>query len=325
MASPWLLPGSAHPQAHLTWDEVADRLRVSPSRVTAWRYRGLPGTTGIDGFALANWVAAHALDEAPALARRWRMFLAHFRPFVNGNDTSRRIRVRRHHALVIEPPGPVTWSLPRCAEAPGQVVMEDHLEGLTPAGAHHRGVAGAVVRGAAVLDRAPLRLPQPDLVPLVEAVVADFTYGYRHHLPGEVLGERQDGTCLDLALAVGSRLSERGRPWRLVSGVIARTALANPHFWLEVEIPGGGWAPVDPSLPALARTFASLAGDDWRAWARAFTGGRDPGVVILCRGEAPVPVPGGATVGSTIGEAVTGGHNAWLCLDWVCGDCSWSF
>ena len=104
MASHWLLPGSAHPQAHLTWDEVAERLRVSPSRVTAWRDRGLPGTTGIDGFALANWVAAHALDEAPALARRWRMFLAHFRPFVNGNDTSHRIRVRRHHALVIEPP-----------------------------------------------------------------------------------------------------------------------------------------------------------------------------------------------------------------------------
>ncbi len=325
MASPWREPGPLHPNGHLTWDEAADRLGVKASVIARWRDRGLPGTTGIDTFDLVNWAALHALHEVPALARRWRMFLAHFRPFVQGGQPARRIEAVRHQSLMGVTEGSVHWSLPRCAEAPGQHVLEDHIDGLEPVGAHHRGWAGPRVSGRAVLERQPIVSPLPDLIPLVEELVAGFTYGYRHHRPGEDLGERREGTCGDLSLALGARLSERGRPWRLVSGVVATSVLANPHFWIEVELPGGGWATIDPSLPALARMFADLAGDDWRQWARAYTGGRDTGVVILCRGESPLPVPGGASAGSTIGEALIDGQNAWPCLDWVCGECSWTF
>ena len=109
----------------------------------------------------------------------------------------------------------------------------------------------------------------------------------------------------------------------MVSGVVARTSIANPHFWLEVEDVGGGWIPVDPALPALARRFGQ--GDEWRAWVRAWTGGRDPGCVTLARGDIGVSVPGGATLGSAIGEVVIDGRNAWACLDWVCGVCTWGF
>ena len=136
---------------------------------------------------------------------------------------------------------------------------------------------------------------------------------------------------VDLALALGERVAARGRPWRLCSGVVAHTALANPHFWIEIETVGGGWVALDPSLPLIARTFAALGvSEDWRAWVRAYCGGCDARRIILCRGEAPVRgIPGGATLGSTIGEVVVetpqGQANAWPCLDWVCGECRWEF
>lgn len=326
MPDGWWWPEDQHPNGHLTWAEAAARLDVDAERLSRWRERGLPGDdTGIATFDLVAWSALHALDEVPAMARRWRMFLAWFRPFMHGEDHPRTIRAQRIHALVRDPQQPVTWALPRAAQGGGQTVVEDHLEGLTPVGAHHWGIAGPVVRGHLEVHRTPVRHALPDLVPVVEDLVADFRYGYRQHVPGEALGQRREGTCLDLALALGDRLTDRGRVWRPVSGVIARTALANPHFWVEVEVPGGTWAPVDPTLPVLARSFGAAYGDDWRDWVRACTGGCPPGIVILARGECPVAAPGGASVGSIGGEAVAGGLNAWPCLDWVCGDCRWTF
>jgi hypothetical protein len=103
--------------------------------------------------------------------------------------------------------------------------------------------------------------------------------------------------------------------------------VANPHFWLEVAGPRGAWLPVDPSLGAIARCYGRR---DWRTWVRVWCGGCDARRVTLAVGEHPVrKLPGGATLGSAIGEALVDGpagpRNAWPCLDWVLGDCGWSF
>jgi hypothetical protein len=117
------------------------------------------------------------------------------------------------------------------------------------------------------------------------------------------------------------------RPWRLVAGLVANTAIANPHFWVEAEVAGGRWAPLDPSLPAIVR----MVGGDWRAAARAWTGALDARRVTLGVVGAGLPgIPGGGSIGSAIGEAVATGadgvaRSAWACLDWVCGDCEAEF
>ena len=123
-------------------------------------------------------------------------------------------------------------------------------------------------------------------------------------------------------MALASLLSDRQRPWRLVTGIVAQSTIANPHFWLETEITGGEWVPLDPSLPAIVR----MVGGDWQTAAAAWTGGLDARrVTIGTVGQGITTIPGGSTVGSLIGEAVADNKNAWACLDWVCGDCEATF
>ena len=318
-----LLPGAAHPHPRRAPADLAAWLGVPPGRVARWIDEGLPAPGGtLDAFQAVNWLNGR-IGEAPVLASRWRRFLRWFQPFVDGRDRAvRRTVVRRHRLFLPRDHLPVSWWLPRLEGERWDVPVE--------AGPTHVRLASDAASAQAEVACAPASDHQADLLPLVEEVVADFAYGYRHHRPDDEYHGRTEGSCLDLAFALGDRLTEAGRPWRLCSGVIAHTALANPHFWLEVETAGGGWATVDPSLPAIARTFAALGGTDWRAWARAYTGGRDARRIVLLRGEAPVRgIPGGATLGSLIGEAVVeteqGQANAWPCIDWVCGECRWEF
>ena len=123
-------------------------------------------------------------------------------------------------------------------------------------------------------------------------------------------------------MALASLLEERGRPWRLLSGVVADSRIANPHFWIETETTDGRWAPLDPTLPAIVR----MVGGDWRAASRAWSGVCDARRVTLgVVGAGRAEIPGGASVGSLMGEVVVDGRNAWPCLDWVCGDCESEF
>jgi hypothetical protein len=319
-----LLPGAAHPHPRRTPEELAAWLGVTSVRVAAWVTDGLPAPGGlIDGFEAVNWLN-HRLAEVPILAARWRRYLRWFAPFVAGRDRPARRSLTRHHRLYLPPScGAVRWWLPALPGEQWTVPVQQQ--------GSHVLLLVAAASATAVIDCQPSTQPQPELVPLVEELVAEFTYGYRHHRPDDVYHGRLSGSCLDLALALGERVAARGRPWRLCSGVVAHTALANPHFWIEVEIEGGAWAPLDPSLPLIARTFAAVgAVDPWREWVRAYTGGCDARRITLCRGEAPVRgILGGATLGSTIGEVIVetkqGQANAWPCLDWVCGECRWEF
>lgn len=322
-----LLPGAAHPHPRRAPADLATWLGVPAGRVARWIDEGLPAAGGtLDAFQVVNWLNGRTSD-VPVLAARWRRFLRWFQPFVDGRDRAMRRKVVRRHRLFLPRNLPaqdltVSWWLPRLAGERWDVPVE---EGVT-----HVRLASPSASAEVEVACMPVTEHQPDLLPLVEEVVVGFTYGYRHHRPDDEYHGRTEGSCLDLAFALGDRLTEVGRPWRLCSGVIAHTALANPHFWLEVETPDRGWATVDPSLPAIARTFAALGGADWREWARAYTGGRDARRIVLQRGDAPVRgIPGGATLGSHIGEAIVeteqGQANAWPCIDWVCGECRWEF
>ncbi len=286
----------------------------------AWIAAGLPAPGGlIDAFQASNWLTDR-LDQAPVLRARWRRYLRWFQPFVAGTDKPVARQVVRHHRLFLPQPAQViSWWLPRLTGERWDVPI-----GSTSA--THVLLHSAQASASATVGCTPVYNPQPDLVPLVEDVIANFTYGYRHHRPHDEYHGRVSGSCIDLAFALGDHLTSIGRPWRLCVGVVAHTALANPHFWLEVETAGGGWAAVDPTLPAIARAFASLHDSDWRLWVRAYTGGCDARRITLLRGDSPVTgIPAGATVGSLIGEAVVDGRNAWPCIDWVCGECRWEF
>lgn len=317
-----LLPGASHPHPHRSPDDLADWLGVDATRVRGWVAAGMPSTpTGIDAFAAVNWLSDR-LDEAPVLRARWQRFLGWFAPFVAGEDRAATRQVSRSHRLFLpHEPSTIRWWLPRIDQAIDESWSVPVAETST-----HVKIYGIEADGYATVKLRPERRAAPDLVPLVEEVVDGFTYGYRHHRPDDDYHGRTTGSCLDLTFALGERLTAIGRPWRLCSGVIAHTALANPHFWLEVETAAGVWITVDPSLPALAKRFAALHRTDWRTWARAYTGGCDARRITLCRGEAPLrDIPGGSTIGSTIGEAVVDGENAWSCIDWVCGECRWEF
>jgi hypothetical protein len=322
MLQQMLQPGAEHPHPLRPAGELAAWLGVEPARVDAWISAGLPSTPeGIDAFAAVNWLSDR-LDEAPILRARWQRFLGWFAPFVAGEDRAASRYVTRSQRLFLpHEPQSIRWWIPRLQDAVNeewsvpQAVTKTHVK-----------VYSAEAEACATVKIRPERRAAADLLPLVEEVIDGFTYGYRHHRPNDDYHGRMSGSCLDLTFAVGQRLTDIGRPWRLCSGVIAHTALANPHFWLEVEATGGVWIPVDPTLPALAKRFATLHRTDWRTWARAYTGGCDARRVTLCRGEAPLrDIPGGSTIGSTIGEAVVDDKNAWSCIDWVCGECRWEF
>ena len=333
----FLDPGAAHPEPPLGHDEGAERFGVTLQTMQRWLDAGLPTLSDgtLDPFVVGDWVADHRLAEAPVLARRWRGFLAWFVPHALGQDSVRHLEVQRRHRLFL-PPGlssEVLWYLPRLTSWRGQRVERDEIPGAESTSTHHCLVGASTVSGTATVVVSPVQGLTEDLLPVVEELIGDFRYTYRRHQPREEISPEQrfaGGSCADLTLALGERLSDMGRPWRLVSGVIAGSTVANPHFWMEVAGPEGVWLPVDPTIPCLARRFPvlleQLGGGDWRNWVRAWTGSLDARRVTLLRGESPVArLPGGSTGGSLIGEAVVDGKNAWNCLDWVCGPCSWEF
>lgn len=347
----FLLPGHAHPHGPCRPAELARFVHVNIEQVLRWVALGLPTLPDgrIDPFAASNWLSAGHLDECPALARRWRTYLVWFAPFVAGQDRARRVRWTRTHRLYLpEAPTRLTWWLPAPGTALGQQVLAvrppvagtlvtaddglfHRLEGMpTDATPTARGEADLALTPSAIL--APGDDDQRILAPLVEDVAGTFRYEYRHHRPddwalGVPLSLRTDGSCLDCALALAARLDGISRSWRLVAGLVANTAIANPHFWIEAECAGGRWAPLDPSLPAIVR----MVGGDWRAAARAWTGALDARRVTLgVVGSGLSGIPGGSSVGSSMGEAVVvdgagTARSAWSCLDWVCGDCEAEF
>ncbi|MBA3683645.1 MAG: hypothetical protein H0W72_00130 [Planctomycetes bacterium] len=337
---PFLLPGIADPNRPAPMEVVAERFAVDARRMRAWVDDGLPLVDGlIDPFAATNWVTWHRLADCPVLARAWRGYLVVFAGFLGGEVAPRRVRWHRTHRLHLPVQARrIDRFLPRPLATPWQrVLADDGLGGRgLPAGAHWlvRSDRGEeTLNGCVDLELRPRRtLSQgsPEhtvLLAEVEGLVADFRYEYRHHTGGEMArasDSRRSGSCLDCARELARRFAARGRPARLVAGVIAHDAFANPHFWLEVETTVGP-VPVDPSLPAIAR----MLGADWREVASLYTGGCDNRRVALA--SQPVAhVPGGPTIGSLIGEAVIedlGGDrwNAWSCLDWVCGDCEQAF
>ena len=344
MAGARLAPGDAHPNPPLAPDDLAERFHVLPDEIRRWLDAGLPSLADgrVDPFACANWLSWGRLDRCPALGRRWRGYLLRFASFVAGTAQPVRRRWRRTHRLTLPcEVDRVVWWLPTSASDAWQTVavaQAPMAEGVTA-----RAVDGGwrldlvaptrmpIARGDEIVSRTIRRGLVPGdaehrlLLPLVEDVAAGFTYAYRHHAAGETVAgvDRASGSCLDCALALGARLDAAGRPWRVVGGIVADSALANPHFWIEAET-SVGWQPLDPSLPAIAR----MLGADWRAFARAYTGGLDAARVAFAA-LGPLGLPAGPTVASLIGEAMVEiagvEHDAWACLDWVGGDCEAEF
>jgi hypothetical protein len=347
-------PGAAHPLPALPQGALARFLRVTPAAVARWLAAGLPATADgrIDPFAATNWLSAGRLAECPAMARRWQRYLAWFKPFLAGADRARRLRWRRRHRLYLPAPAAdLVWFLPAPAHHAGQRLVHDG--GLAAVGFEAQPVAGGVVlRGsapAAPLAQGELELElrprqllgsgsaeHRELSALMIEVVGGFTYAYRHHRPWEYplahlggpLEPRTQGSCIDCACALGAALSARGRPWRLRGGLVASSAIANPHAWIEAETTQG-WVPLDPALPAIVRMLGPGWGD-WREYARAWCGGADARRVEIAITGCAIDVPGGPTLGGGGGEAAVRRQdgswaNAYPCIDWVCGDCEAGF
>lgn len=325
-----LLPGAAHPNRPLSRAALARRHGLDRGTLDAWIAAGLPTQADglIDPFAACNWITWNRLPACPALARAWRGYLLIFAGFLGGDYAERRVRWHRSHALYLPAEArQVEWWIPRPAQRPWQVVLDEEPLGKPDERGHwlvRRQPCAALPTVGSSVDLRLIPRPTVAVAELAEAVidlVGEFRYEYRHHRTGETLEHAAlAGSCFDCVRELSRRLTTAGRANRVVSGIIVHDAFANPHFWLEVEVAGGGWLPVDPSLPAIAR----MLGADWRAVARAYAGGCDARRVQF----APQPIaelPGGATVGSLIGEALVDGANAWACLDWVCGDCSAEF
>lgn len=345
---PLLEPGDRHPWGPLAPVAAAEVLRVPESTLISWCGAGLPRRADgrFDVLDLINWVTWNRLSDCPVLARRWRTFATWFAG-VEGMKR-RTLRWRRHHRLFL--PAPVdhlSWWIPAPASLPGQrIERESRLDarGCTAArsGAYWR-LEGAPLDttveavGETVLALMPTVLLPPDagehrlLAGLVEAVAEDFRYEYRFHAAyeapvGQPVPSRWTGSCLDAALTLGALCDRIGRRWRLMGGIVAHTAIANPHFWVECFGEAGLWIPVDPTIPAVWR----MLGRDWRAIIPRVVGVRDSSrIILICGGEGIAGIPGGPTCRSIVGEAlatVAGVvHNAIPCLDWACADCQAEF
>lgn len=349
-----LHPGARHPYAPMPLSMLARFVHVPVTEVARWIAEGLPQTADgrVDPFVCSNWLCQGRLDRCPTLARRWRTYLLFFAPFLAGQDRVRRTTWTRTQRLYLpERPQRLDWWLARAIGRDEQQVESETAPELAGATTTAAGrwwhVAGAPVDAEPqVVATTQVRLtPRQVLVPdsaehqqfvrVMEEVVGSFRYEYRHHHLGEyrsafvggVVDEpRQAGSCLDCAMSLGAAVGRLGRPWRVVAGMVADSRIANPHFWIEVDT-AAGWAPLDPTLPAIVR----MVGGDWRAAVRAWTGACDARRVTFgvvgegVASEGVVDIPGGTTSGSLMGEAVADGSNAWPCLDWVCGDCESEF
>ena len=356
VAGQLLWPGARHPYAPMSVRSLAGFLHVAVADVQQWIQLGLPQNTDglIDLFACSNWLCWGHLDLCPTLARRWRTYLLFFAPFLAGEDRPRQVTWKRTQRLYLpdstENSRQLKWWLARALPNATQQIKRDvqpTLSGCTTSSDDHwwclQGTVNEmepIISMESEVRLSPIQVlgydsaEQRELAALVEQVAADFRYEYRHHQPWEYrqalsshtltgqLIPRWVGSCLDCALALGARLNERSRPWRLKAGMVADSRIANPHFWLEAQTLSGQWAPLDPTLPAIVR----MVGGDWRAAARAWSGACDARRVTLGTVGAGLPeIPGGASVGSLMGEAVVDKINAWPCLDWVCGDCEADF
>ncbi len=341
-----------HPHPPLPAEDLADRLGVRTEDVLDWIHEGLPQRDGlIDPFAASNWLCLGRLHRCPVLARRWQSYLRWFEPHVHAADRPRRYRVQQNHQLFL--PGAVqdlTWYVPRLVatslQPQARLREGSPTWGRQPSescesGPYWRaqwsGTVDGVVRMGAEWDVQVV--PQPvevfperaELVGIVRTLVADFRYEYRHHRPHDdrtpihTSLDGLSGSCLDCALELARRMRERGRAVRVCTGVIACSAISNPHFWLRVDT-SIGWVVVDPSLPAIARMLKA----DWEGMVEAYVGGCDARRITIAEIDTPVPgIPGGASLGSRLGEVIATRDgrraNAWPCLDWVCGECSWTF
>jgi len=344
-----LLPGARHPYAPMSAATLARFVHVPLAEVGHWLAEGLPQTADglVDPFDCSNWLCAGRLDRCPTLARRWRTYLLFFAPFLAGQDRVRRLTwTRRQRLYLPQRPTRLTWWLARATATDAQQIEREDAPALpgavttalerwwridgAPADSEPQLVATTQVRISPRQVLAPDSADHQQLARMQEAIVGAFRYEYRHHQPGEyraaftggvVDRPRQVGSCLDIAMAVGAELTRLSRPWRVVAGVVADSRIANPHFWIEADTTAG-WAPLDPTLPAIVR----MVGGDWRAAVRAWTGACDARRITLgVVGEGVADLPGGSTAGSLMGEAIADGINAWPCLDWVCGDCEAEF
>lgn len=336
--------------------ELAKRLGVTAKDVARWIEAGMPAAANkrIEPFAAFNWLCWGHLEECAVLARRWDTYLSSFQRFMDGTEQPRRCNYQRIHRLYFgEHPGRVEWFLPQIQRDARQVDVHEgpflYLVGGEKIAAQRRGPWAVLdippaagkhpvieATGAATLRLLPRRRVDPThpewkvLHKFVDDLAGTFRYEYRHHPAWRPLSKdaltTMSGSCLDCALILGDQLEQAGRKWRLRTGIIARNAVANPHFWVEADSTLG-WIPLDPSVPAIAR----MLGREWRAYAEAFTGGIDEARIQLVGDEAAAKdAPGGATVDSAIGEVAVigaGGQkaNAWTCIDWVCGDCQAEF
>lgn len=315
----FLEPGDDHPNAPCAPGELAARLRVSQGDIAGWIADGCPAQPDgrLDPYAVSNWLSWGRLDRCPVLARRWSAWLRWF------TTTGRpcRIVVRRAQSCLLPVERPLRWLVPEPGDAPGQQVLARQWD------------EGEPVAGCRLLERAPdrehrwtaedeLALEAQAAEPrdravfegLLRELAASFTYAYRRHRPGEAV--TTTGTCLDLARLCGEELTRLGRPWRLVSGVVAHRGLANAHFWVEADDGPAGWIPLDPTIPAVAR----MLGTDWGAVVPMAVGRHDARRIRV----AAAPGPVGDDLGGIGGRLDAGGDEGLYCTDWAIGDCGWS-
>ena len=349
MVLPLLRPGSAHPHPLVSPAEMAGRLSVSMEQMSAWLKRGLPlaGSADalIDPFAACNWITEHALSECRVLARRWQRYVAYFRPFVEGSETSAQITWQRDESLVLPPDvraEAVRWWLPKPQSSAWQHVDEDVLDASSDSSSsewHYLSVNTEVQGSLSGSGTVQVHLPAPvnrwqgagyELVRKHMAeLTLTFRYEYRHHELTDQRDEpRMQGTCLDCSLELRRRLLAAGMPVQVVAGVVAHNELTNAHYWLLVK-DDGVWHPVDPSLPTIVRM---LGVPDHDRWVDAYCGAVDTRRVWLLADsvsgadaaqggvEFVHPAPGAAQV------RINGQwHNAWHCQDWPCGEAGGSF
>jgi Transglutaminase-like superfamily len=334
--------------------EIAAFMHVSEAQVQRWLAQGLPQLMDgrIDPFVCANWLCWGHLSECPALLRRWRTYLIFFAPFLSGETAPRTVRCTMKRRIYLpQPSDQVYIVLPLLsASAQQELLSETHI------------IANGWQNGEIRADwwRAQQKIPASDdstvhitqdvrVTPTVtdlsaaekklflhwmSEVAGQFRYEYRHHSPDdyranlcvekttEKITPRFEGSCFDCALALAAIAQQHQRPWRIMSGIVAHSAIANPHFWVECATTNGQWIPLDPSLPAIVR----MMNGDWQTSVTAWTGNLDARRVTLgVVGAGAADIIGGASIGSRIGELFSPTYNAWSCLDWVCGDCETEF
>lgn len=317
-------PGDAHPHAPCPPADLAGRLGVAVDDLLRWATEGCPCRSDglVDPYDVTNWLSWGRLDRCPALARRWRAWLRWFTTI--GRPC--RLLVRRIQHCHLPASAALRWWVPEPPDAPGQRVLGRVWQEGEPAGAWRLLRRGpAILHAYEACDEIALAAvpaeprDRPALESLVAELAASFTYAYRRHRAGEAPQDR--GTCLDLARWCGSALTRAGRRWRLVCGVVAHRALANPHFWVEVDDGSAGWVPLDPTIPAVAR----MLGGDWRATVPLAVGRHDGRRIrVGVAGDGIPGVPWSDDLAGCAGEVDAGGRGALYCTDWAVGACAWS-